>query len=128
MDEEGIEIIDYQYKARLEDNILKIHIPGKVPPIKRIWDVDNRNIKPIQDGLIHGRVIKDDNIYCSSYMVQGLLYLIYTRKEIQCKLNLSDKPVIRAFKELRDIELIKEEKQGFGKLNLIYIGKIEHED
>lgn len=58
----------------------------------------------------------------------GEIYLIYTRKEIQCKLNLSDKPVTRAFKELRDTELIKEEKQGFGKPNLIYIGKIEHED
>ena len=54
--------------------------------------------------------------------------MIYTRKEIQSKLNLSDKPVTRAFKELRDTELIKEEKQGFGKPNLIYIGKIEHED
>ena len=31
----------------------------------------NRNVKPIHDGLIHGRIIKDDNIYCSSYMVQG---------------------------------------------------------
>ena len=43
-------------------------------------------------------------------------------------MNLSDKPVTRAFKELRDINLIKEEKQGFGKPNLIYIGKIEHEE
>ena len=59
---------------------------------------------------------------------QGEVYLIYTRKEIQNKLNLSDKPVTRAFKELRDINLIKEEKQGFGKPNLIYIGKIEHEE
>lgn len=111
MDLEGIEILDNKYEARLEDNILKIHIPEKVPSIKRganyiqkqiayniaevveqyegifydksvmviikiyddtkIWDADNRNVKPIQDGLIHGRVIRDDNIYCSSYMVQG---------------------------------------------------------
>ena len=35
MDVEGIEIIDSQYKSRLEDNILKIHIPEKVPSIKR---------------------------------------------------------------------------------------------
>ena len=39
----------------------------------KIWDADNRNVKPIQDGLIQGRVIKDDNIYCSSYMVQVVL-------------------------------------------------------
>ena len=57
----------------------------------------------------------------------GEIYLIYTRKEIQNKLNLSDKPVTRAFKELREANLIKEEKQGFGKPNLIYIGKIEQE-
>ena len=35
------------------------------------WDVDNRNVKPIQDELIYGKVIRDDNIYCSCYMVQG---------------------------------------------------------
>ena len=57
---------------------------------------------------------------------KGEIYLIYTRKEIQNKINLSDKPVTRAFKELRETNLIKEEKQGFGKPNLIYIGKIEH--
>ena len=45
--------------------IIKIYDDGK------IWDTDNRNVKPIQDGLIHGKVIKDDNIYCSCYMVQG---------------------------------------------------------
>ena len=59
---------------------------------------------------------------------RGEIYLIYTRKEIQSKLNLSDKPVTRAFKELRETNLIKEERQGFGKPNLIYIGKIEHEE
>lgn len=35
MDAEGIEILDYQYRARLEENILKIHIPEKVPSIKK---------------------------------------------------------------------------------------------
>ncbi len=59
---------------------------------------------------------------------KGEIYLIYTRKEIQSKLNLSDKPVTRAFKELREANLIKEEKQGFGKPNLIYIGKIKQEE
>lgn len=108
---ERTEFIDYNYKAKVENEILKIHIPEKIPPIKKgasytqkrittniaritrkyeglfydkytmtiikiyddgkIWDADNRNVKRIQDGLIHGKVIKDDNIYCSCYMVQG---------------------------------------------------------
>lgn len=107
----GTEFIDYNYKAKVENEILKIHIPEKIPPIKKgasytqkritsniaritrkyeglfydkfamtiikiydngkIWDADNRNVKPVQDGLIHGKVIKEDNIYCSCYMVQG---------------------------------------------------------
>ena len=111
MDDKGTEFIDYAYKAKVEDNILKIYIPEKIPSIKRgvnyiqkqitynvskvtnqyegmfydkfvmaiikiyddtkIWDTDNRNVKPIHDGLIAGKVIKDDNIYCTSYMVQG---------------------------------------------------------
>ena len=38
---------------------------------KKVWDVDNRTVKPIQDGLIHGGVIKDDNLFNCCYMVQG---------------------------------------------------------
>ena len=45
--------------------LIKIYNDGK------IWDADNRNVKPIHDGLIHGKVIRDDNIYCTCYMVQG---------------------------------------------------------
>ena len=111
MDDKGTEFIDYDYKAKVEDDILKIYIPEKIPSIKRgvnyiqkqitynvskvtnqyegmfydkfvmviikiyddtkIWDTDNRNVKPIHDGLIDGKVIKDDNIYCTCYMVQG---------------------------------------------------------
>ena len=41
-------------------------------------------------------------------------------------LNLSDKTVTKAFKQLRDCGLIKERKQGLSKPNLIYVGKIIH--
>lgn len=32
---EGTEFIDYNYKAKVENEILKIHIPEKIPPIKK---------------------------------------------------------------------------------------------
>lgn len=35
MDDKEIEIIDYDYKAKVEDEILKIYIPEKIPSIKR---------------------------------------------------------------------------------------------
>lgn len=38
---------------------------------RKVWDVDNRTVKPIQDGLVHGGVIRDDNLFNCCYMVQG---------------------------------------------------------
>ncbi len=38
---------------------------------RKVWDVDNRTVKPIPDGLIHGGVIRDDNLFNCCYMVQG---------------------------------------------------------
>lgn len=40
--------------------------------------------------------------------------------------NLSDKTVTKAFKELNNAKLIREIRQGFKKNNIIYVGKINH--
>lgn len=56
------------------------------------------------------------------------IYLIFTREEVQDKLNLSDKTVSKAFKQLAEVKLVEEKRQGLGKPNLIYVGKIQHED
>ena len=57
----------------------------------------------------------------------GSIFLIFTRKEVQELLNLSDKTVTKAFKQLKDCKLIYEKKQGANKPNLISVGKIEHD-
>lgn len=54
------------------------------------------------------------------------IYLIFTRQEVQEKLCLSEKTVTKAFKQLIEVCLIKEKRQGLGKPNLIYVGKIQH--
>lgn len=56
------------------------------------------------------------------------VYLIFTRQEVQDKLNLSEKTVIKAFKQLSETHLIADKRQGLGKPNLIYVGKINHEE
>ena len=58
-----------KYKELFYDKYVMVII--KIYDDTKIWDADNRNVKPVQDGLIHGKVIKDDNIYCTCYMVQG---------------------------------------------------------
>ena len=106
-----IHFIDNDYKANLQDGVLSLYIPEKLPNLtnrssyahkqiifniaeitkqydklffdkyviviikifekRKVWDADNRTVKPIQDGLIYGGVIKDDNIFNCCYMVQG---------------------------------------------------------
>ena len=56
------------------------------------------------------------------------VYLIFTRDEVQEKLNLSDKTVTKSFKILMEVNLVQEKRQGLGKPNLIYVGKINHSD
>ena len=56
------------------------------------------------------------------------VYLIFTREEVQEKLNLSDKTVPKSFKILMEVNLVQEKRQGLGKPNLIYVGKINHSD
>ena len=56
------------------------------------------------------------------------VFLIFTRKEVQERLNLSDKTVTKAFNQLKECKLINEKKQGANKLNLIYVGKIDHDE
>ena len=59
------------------------------------------------------------------YDKNGNIYLIFTREKVQELLNLSDKTVTKAFKQLTEVNLIKEKRQGLGKPNLIYVGKFK---
>ncbi len=58
----------------------------------------------------------------------GYIYLIYKRVDVQKKLNLSDKTVTKAFKQLKEVKLIHEIIQGINKPNIIYLAKIKHMD
>ena len=55
------------------------------------------------------------------------LYLIVTRQEIQRMLNLSNKTVIKAFRELNEKDLILEKRQGNHKPNLIFPLELKHD-
>ena len=48
--------ITKQYDKLFFDKYVIVKIFEK----RKVWDADNRTVKPIQDGLIHGGVIKDE--------------------------------------------------------------------
>ena len=58
---------------------------------------------------------------------KGELYLILTREEAMELLSISSKTTItKVYSELKEKELIYEERQGLNRPNLIYIGKIDY--
>ena len=65
----NIEEITKPYERLFYDKFVIVVV--KIFEKRKVWDVDNRTVKPIQDGLIHGGVIRDDNLFNCCYMVQG---------------------------------------------------------
>ena len=58
---------------------------------------------------------------------KGEIYLIYSRENVQELLCISDKTCTKAFKELNEVELIKEVRRGLGKPNHIYVAHMEYD-
>lgn len=56
------------------------------------------------------------------------VYVIFTRAEAAKLLSLTERSVIKVFKELETMNLIYEEKRGKGLSNLIYVGKLKVEN
>lgn len=57
----------------------------------------------------------------------GNVYLIFTRKEIQTLLNISDKTCTKVFKELVYAKLLLEKSQGKAKPKLLYPAQMIHD-
>ena len=58
----------------------------------------------------------------------GEIYLLFSRENIQEMLCISKPTSVKAFRQLTELNLIKEVRQGLGKPNIIYIGKINYSE
>lgn len=61
------------------------------------------------------------------YDAEGYVFIIYTREQAMDLLGVTKPTITKIFKELNDVELIREKTQGVNKANLIYIGHIKTE-
>lgn len=115
-----VEFIPYKANEILDDVYYQIPVELFINPLYKNLSSDSKLLYAFlryrhQLSVMNNWIDEDRNIY-----------LIFPRKELQEKLNLSDKTVTKAFKQLADVKLIYEKRQGKNKPNLIYIGKINH--
>ena len=118
-----MEFIPYKSNETLENKFYQI--PQELFVNSLYKDKLNSDSKILYAFLIDRLSLSQKNNWKDS---DNNIYLIFTRQEVQKKLNLSEKTVIKAFKQLSDVKLIADKRQGLGKPNLIYVGKIKHEE
>ena len=56
----------------------------------------------------------------------GTIFLIFKREDLADMLGICTTTVWRAIKQLKEVGLIEEKRQGLNRPNLIYIGKIDY--
>lgn len=118
-----MEFIPYKSNETLENKFYQI--PQELFINSLYKDKLNSDSKILYAFLIDRLSLSQKNNWRDS---ENNVYLIFTRQEVQDKLGLSEKTVIKAFKQLSDVKLIADKRQGLGKPNLIYVGKIIHEE
>lgn len=117
------EINYYKQNEILENNYYRI--PQELFVNQLYKEKLNSDSKILYAFLLDRLSLSQKNHWVDS---ENKVYLIFTREEVQEKLCLSDKTVTKAFKQLTEVKLIEEKRQGLGKPNLIYVGKIQHEN
>ena len=118
-----MDFIPYKSNETLENKFYQI--PQELFVNSLYKDKLNSDSKILYAFLIDRLSLSQKNNWKDS---ENNVYLIFTRQEVQDKLGLSEKTVIKAFKQLSDVKLIADKRQGLGKPNLIYVGKIIHEE
>ena len=113
------------YKAHECFEHLYYQIPMELFFNKKYKDNLNSDSKILYGFLLNRLTLSAKNNWVDE---DGNIFLIFTRKEVQELLGLSDKTVTKAFNQLKDCKLIHEKRQGANKPNLIYVGKIDHDE
>lgn len=99
-------------------------------PMELFFNANYKNNLSLEAKMLYGLVLSQLTLSIKNNWQDenGDVYIILTREKVQKMLNISDKTATKVFKQLNKCKLIYENKQGQTKPNLIYVGKINHDD
>ena len=109
------------YKAHECFEHLYYQIPMELFFNKKYKDNLNSDSKILYGFLLNRLTLSAKNNWADE---KGNVFLIFTRKEVQELLGLSDKTVTKAFKQLKNCKLLSPHPHAAPPPNLIYVGKI----
>lgn len=97
-----------------------IQVPKELYHNKRYKNISN-DAKVLYGFLLDRLELSEKNNWVNE---NNEIYLIFTRSEVQQLINISSKTSTKIFKELKEVGLIYEQRQGLKKPNIIYVGHI----
>ena len=99
-------------------------------PMELFFNTNYKDVLSLEAKVLYGLLLSQLTLSIKNNWQDenGDVYIILTRDKVQKMLNISDKTATKAFKQLSKCKLISEKKQGQTKPNLIYVGKINHDD
>ncbi|HEY9758748.1 MAG TPA: replication initiator protein A [Oculatellaceae cyanobacterium] len=82
------------------------------------------NLDPLAK-ILYGFLLDRNSLSQSNDWVdeKGHIYIYFSREEVMERLKIARPKATSLFKELREVELIEEVRQGLGKPNIIYVGQ-----
>ena len=116
----------------MNDNFYKINevtqhkyyqVPKELYTNARYKTTTNNDAKMLYALLLDRMELSRVNNWVDS---DGTIFLIFKREDLADMLGICTTTVWRAIKQLKEVGLIAEKRQGLNKPNLIYIGKIDY--
>lgn len=98
-------------------------VPKELYTNQRYKTVINNDAKMLYALLLDRMELSRTNNWVDD---DGTIFLIFRREELADMLGICTTTVWRAIKQLKEVGLIAEKRQGLNKPNLIYIGKIDY--
>ena len=125
-------LLKFQEEKTVNSNLYKINeltqhkyyqVPKELYTNPRYKTTINNDAKMLYALLLDRMELSRTNGWIED---DGTIFLIFKREDLADMLGICTTTVWRAIKQLKEVGLIEEKRQGLNRPNLIYIGKIDY--
>ena len=125
-------LLQFQEEKTVNSNLYKINevtqhkyyqVPKELYTNPRYKTTINNDAKMLYALLLDRMELSRTNGWIED---DGTIFLIFKREDLADMLGICTTTVWRAIKQLKEVGLIEEKRQGLNRPNLIYIGKIDY--
>lgn len=101
-------------------------VPKELYTNPRYKTTINNDAKMLYALLLDRMELREQTVGLNWIEDEGTIFLIFKREDLADMLGICSTTVWKTIKQLKEVGLIEEKRQGLNRPNLIYIGKIDY--